>query len=60
MIGTSAFLNTNQHVSVYDAMYGLMLPSGNDAAIVLAESFGLYLHLSEILRKKKKEGGKKG
>ena len=28
---------------MYDLMIGLMLPSGNDAANVLAENFGRYL-----------------
>lgn len=30
-------------VSILDLFYGLMLPSGNDAAYVLAENFGLLL-----------------
>jgi len=30
-----------------------MLPSGNDAALVLATSFGKYLHFSSITEKKK-------
>jgi D-alanyl-D-alanine carboxypeptidase len=41
--GTSAYLREGQRVSVYDLLVGLMLPSGNDAAIVLAEHFGRYL-----------------
>ncbi len=30
-------------VSIMDLLYGLMLPSGNDAAYTLAENFGIYL-----------------
>ena len=30
-------------MSVWDLLHGLMLPSGNDAATVLAEHFGQYL-----------------
>ena len=30
-------------ISVLDLLYALMLPSGNDAAITLAENFGVYL-----------------
>jgi len=38
-IGTSADLTENQRVTIHDLLYGLMLPSGNDAAITLAEGF---------------------
>ncbi len=38
-IGTSADLAENQRVSIYDLLFGLMLPSGNDAAMTLAEGF---------------------
>jgi D-alanyl-D-alanine carboxypeptidase len=38
-IGTSANLTENQRVSIFDLLYGLMLPSGNDAAVTLAENF---------------------
>ena len=30
-------------MSVWDLLHGLMLPSGNDAAVALAETFGLML-----------------
>jgi D-alanyl-D-alanine carboxypeptidase len=40
IIGTSANLVEGQVVSIYDLLRGLMLPSGNDAAMVLAENFG--------------------
>lgn len=30
-------------LSIEDLLYALMLPSGNDAAIVLAEGLGNYL-----------------
>ena len=39
-IGTSARLQTGDELSVMDALYGLMLPSGNDAAMALAEHVG--------------------
>ena len=35
-IGTTANLLDNAWMSVEDLLYGLMLPSGNDAAMVLA------------------------
>ena len=41
--GTSAELKTGDIMSVWDLLHGLMLPSGNDAAIVLAEHFGCML-----------------
>lgn len=34
--GTTANLNANAWISIEDLLYGLMLPSGNDAAVVLA------------------------
>lgn len=40
-------------MSVYDLLHGLMLPSGNDAAIALAEHFGLYLYYIELRKKGK-------
>jgi len=44
MIGTSANLKHGDQVTVWDLLYGLMLPSGNDAAYCLAEKFGYYLY----------------
>ena len=43
MIGTSATLRHNDKILLKDIFYGLMLPSGNDAAWALAEFFGLQL-----------------
>lgn len=42
--GTSADLQEGQTVGVLDLLYGLMLPSGNDAAWALAEHFGSALN----------------
>ena len=38
--GTTAELKIGDQIKVKDLLYGLMLPSGNDAAIALAEFFG--------------------
>lgn len=38
--GTTANLRSGDRLSIKDLLYGLMLPSGNDAAWVLAEYFG--------------------
>jgi D-alanyl-D-alanine carboxypeptidase (penicillin-binding protein 5/6) len=38
--GSSARLNAGEKVPVRELLYGLMLPSGNDAATALAEHFG--------------------
>ena len=43
MNGTSAFVQTDNRISIYDCLCGLMLPSGNDCAITLATEFGRYL-----------------
>lgn len=38
--GTGARLKAGEKLAVRDLLYGLMLPSGNDAAAVIAEHFG--------------------
>lgn len=38
-------LNEGDKLMLHDLFYGLMLPSGNDAAIVLAEFFGYFIKL---------------
>jgi D-alanyl-D-alanine carboxypeptidase (penicillin-binding protein 5/6) len=40
IIGTTAFLCPGDTLTVNDLLYGLMLPSGNDAAHMLAKFFG--------------------
>ena len=37
--GTTANLVDGQVLTIWDLLHGLMLPSGNDAAVVLAENF---------------------
>ncbi|KAL4438840.1 hypothetical protein ABPG74_016560 [Tetrahymena malaccensis] len=46
--GTTAGLEENQWYTIEDLLYGLMLPSGNDAAICLAENFGCLLYFESI------------
>lgn len=38
--GTSAGLEMGEYITIRDLLYGLLLPSGNDAAVMLAEFFG--------------------
>jgi D-alanyl-D-alanine carboxypeptidase (penicillin-binding protein 5/6) len=38
--GSSAKLKAGERVTVREQLYGLLLPSGNDAAVALAEQFG--------------------
>jgi D-alanyl-D-alanine carboxypeptidase (penicillin-binding protein 5/6) len=38
--GTTAGVRAGERISVADLLYGLLLPSGNDAAVALAEHFG--------------------
>ena len=65
--GSSAKLLTGEKVSVKDLLYGLLLPSGNDAAVALAEHFGyrfgdpaegddLQRFVGELNRRAKKMG----
>lgn len=57
MIGTSAKLNQGDIVSIWDLLHGLMLPSGNDAAFDLAESFGTYIYMQTESYKSKTKSG---
>ena len=43
MPGTSAELNYSDILTLYELLHGLMLPSGNDAAVALAEWGGKAL-----------------
>lgn len=43
--GTSAYLQTDNRLTLYDCLHALMIPSGNDAAIILATEFGRWLFL---------------
>ena len=40
-------LKGGTYISVLDLLYGLMLPSGNDAALTLSLTFGEYLMLAK-------------
>lgn len=42
-IGSSSGLRAGEQVTVLQLLYGLMLPSGNDAAVAIAEHFGSRL-----------------
>jgi D-alanyl-D-alanine carboxypeptidase len=48
MTGTSAKLVEGSFIKLYDLLYGTMLPSGNDAAYLVAEMFGLLLFYEHI------------
>lgn len=45
--GTSANLAENCWMSIQDLIYGMMLPSGNDAASVLAENLGAVIYFDK-------------
>lgn len=42
-IGSTTNVRVGESVTVREALFGLMLPSGNDASVALAEHFGLPL-----------------
>jgi len=46
--GTSADLKEGKYIKLFDLFYGAMLPSGNDAAFLLAEVFGLLLFYENV------------
>lgn len=43
MEGTSANLKSGEEILLVDLLYGLLLPSGNDAGIAMAQFFGKFL-----------------
>ena len=48
--GSSAKLNAGEKLPVRELLYGLLLPSGNDAAVALAEHFGLAVRATTRTR----------
>lgn len=46
--GTSANLSEGTFIKLLDLIYGTMLPSGNDAAYLIAEVLGLLLFYENI------------
>ena len=44
-LGTTAKLKEGMKISIYDCFHGMMLPSGNDAAMTLCIEFGRWLYL---------------
>lgn len=47
-VGSTADLKAGERVSVRELLYGLMLPSGNDAATAFAEHFGSKLSSASL------------
>ena len=45
LVGTSAGLSGGGWLSINDLLYAMMLPSGNDAALSLAQGMGAILHM---------------
>ena len=39
-VGSTAGIRAGEQITVREALYGLLLPSGNDASVALAEEFG--------------------
>jgi len=42
--GSTADIRSGESLSVREALYGLMLPSGNDMSVAIAEHFGSRIH----------------
>lgn len=51
MGGTTANLCRGDLINLRDLLYGLMLPSGNDAAVTLAENFTRLMEQKELLKR---------
>ncbi len=46
--GSTAGIRTGEQIPVGEALYGLLLPSGNDASVALAEHFGARLRADAV------------
>lgn len=57
--GSSIFLQKGEKISIRDLLYGLMLRSGNDAAVALAEEYGGIDHFVMLMNKRANEIGAK-
>ena len=47
--GTTASLRVGDQLTLKNLLFGMMLPSGNDAAVTIAENFGDYADDEEEL-----------
>lgn len=58
MYGTNIYIEAGEEMTIKDLLYGLMLRSGNDAAVVLAKNvFGSEKKFIEAMNEKAKEIG---
>lgn len=55
--GSSMYLKEGERLSLEDLLYGLMLSSGNDAAVVIAEHFGGEEAFARLMNQKAAELG---
>jgi D-alanyl-D-alanine carboxypeptidase len=53
-LGTTAALRLGETLTVSDLLYAMMLPSGNDAASLLAQALGPHIHIQSCSPKKKR------
>jgi D-alanyl-D-alanine carboxypeptidase len=53
-LGTTAALRLGEVLTVSDLLYAMMLPSGNDAASLLAQAFGPHIEIQRNSPKKKR------
>jgi D-alanyl-D-alanine carboxypeptidase (penicillin-binding protein 5/6) len=56
MPGSTAEIREGESVSLREALYGLMLPSGNDAAVAIGEHLGARCPV--VAPRSEEEGGK--
>lgn len=60
MYGSNIYIELGEHITLLDLLYGLMLRSGNDAAIVIAKNIaGSEEKFVEMMNKKAKQIGMK-
>jgi D-alanyl-D-alanine carboxypeptidase len=53
-LGTTAALRLGETLTISDLLYAMMLPSGNDAASLLAQALGPYIEVQSCSSPKKK------
>ncbi|MBR3116312.1 MAG: D-alanyl-D-alanine carboxypeptidase [Bacilli bacterium] len=57
--GSGIYIKPGENISLRDLVYGLLLRSGNDAAIMIETYLGGHTHFIDLMNKKAKELGMK-
>ena len=59
MYGTNTYIEVGEEISIKDLLYGLILRSGNDTAVVIAKNYGSEKEFVKMMNKTAKKIGMK-